>query len=425
MSGIRVQVSLQMRWLVLSAVVGLVGCRPQAPAGVDAGVCECVAPSVAVAPPLIKQPARQEPTAGAPRVTPLAVCEAKGRLPLDAAQSYFDQGEFEKALSCAAQATALSPQDALAYAEKGQALAALKRWDEAKLAFARALAIDPDSLEALAGAAHLYTVQLPSSRETDELGSVYAERGLDLSISQHDDEFALYFARLSAMAFNDIGQPADALDRAEWVLERNKGDPEALYERAVALFELCRFTEAREAFSLLLADKERAAFAHDHLGLLLEREGKQKEADEHFAKAHALAPEAFPTPVLLPPEDFQKELDAVLASLGADLKKDLAGVPVQMEDLPLEEDLVASDPPLSPSILGLFRGPPLGEPCAPEPNAKKPGAPCRSIAIYRRNLARAVKTREELVEQIRVTVLHEIGHLRGEDDYELAARGLE
>jgi predicted Zn-dependent protease with MMP-like domain len=36
-----------------------------------------------------------------------------------------------------------------------------------------------------------------------------------------------------------------------------------------------------------------------------------------------------------------------------------------------------------------------------------------------------VRTREELREQIKVTLLHEVGHLRGEDDQELAARGLE
>jgi predicted Zn-dependent protease with MMP-like domain len=106
------------------------------------------------------------------------------------------------------------------------------------------------------------------------------------------------------------------------------------------------------------------------------------------------------------------------------MRRDLDGIPVQMEDLPQEIDLTSGDPPLSPSILGLFRGTPLGVPCEPEPGAQ-PGDPCRSIALYRKNLGRAVKTRAELVEQISVTLLHEIGHLRGEDDSELAARGLE
>jgi tetratricopeptide (TPR) repeat protein len=408
-------------------VLYVVGCRTEAPvssAVPDAGACVCPAPTSAAAPPPIKAPTRVEPTAHTPHVTPLAVCEARGRLPLDAAQAWFDDGKFEKALSCAAQAAALAPGDVLAHTERGNALAALERFDEAKLAYTRALAIDPESLEALAGAAHLYTVLLPSSRELDELGSVFAERGLDLARAQHDDELALYFARLSAMAFNDIGQPESALDRADWVLERKKGDPEAQYERAVALFELCRFGEARAAFSALLNDKDRAAFAHHHLGLILEREDKLVEADAHFKKAMTLDPDAFPAPVLLTPADFRKELDAVLAGLPADMRKDLAGVPVQMEDLPEEADLTANEPPLSPTILGLFRGPPLGEACVPEPGAK-PEVPCRSIAVYRKNLARAVRSREELIEQIRVTLLHEIGHLRGEDDYELAARGLE
>lgn len=418
---------MSLRWFVTFVALGLSGCRtepgPAAPAPPDAAACVCPAPP-ASSPPPIKAPTRQEPTAHDPHVTPLAVCEAKGRLPLDAAQAWFDQGAFEKALSCAAQAAAFAPNDVLAHTERGNALAALERFDEAKLAYTRALAIDPEALEALAGAAHLYAVLLPSSREVDELGSVFAERGLDLAQAQDDQEFALYFARLSAMAFNDIGQPEDALDRADWVLEKKKVDPEALFERAVALFELCRFTEARSAFTALLGDKDRAAFAQHHLGLLFERDGKQAEADQAFAKAHALDAENFPKPVLLPRDEFQAELSAVLAGLSADMKKDLKGVPVEMEDLPQDDDLTANEPPLSPTILGLFRGPPLGEPCVPEPGAK-PGAPCRSIAVYRKNLARAVKTREELVEQIRVTLLHEIGHLRGEDDYELAARGLE
>ena len=353
---------------------------------------------------------RQEPTAATPHVKPLALCDGKGKLPLDAAREAFDAREYEKALSCAAQASALAPGDVLAHTERANALAQLNRNEEATLAYARALSIDPDSLDALAGAAHFYIVLMPSSRELDELGSAYAERGFELATAQHDDPFALSFARLSAMGFNDTGQPHDALDRADWVLAREKDDLEALYERAVALFELCRFADAKTAFTRLLADPERAAWAH--------------QAEAHFGKARALDLESFPAPILLSKEAFQSELDKALAGLPDDMRRDLKGVPVEMEDLPEEADLTSGDPPLSPSILGLFRGTPLGETCEPEPDAR-PGTPCRSIALYRKNLARAVKTNDELVEQIRVTLLHEIGHLRGEDDSELAARGLE
>jgi predicted Zn-dependent protease with MMP-like domain len=80
---------------------------------------------------------------------------------------------------------------------------------------------------------------------------------------------------------------------------------------------------------------------------------------------------------------------------------------------------MSGEPPLSPTILGLFRGPSLSEPC------DGTETPCRSVVLYRRNLARAVRSEAELLEQIQVTLLHEVGHLRGEDDEELAARGLE
>lgn len=364
-------------------------------------------------------------TQSASTVTPrekrvLPVCERNGLLPLDAAREAFDAEEYEKALACAAQASALSPSDALAHTERANALAQLGRDEEASLAYARALAVSPESLEVLAGAAHFYVVLLPSRREFDELGTVYAERGFELALHQNDEVAAVNFARLSAMGLNDTGQSSEALERAEWVLAREPRDSEAQYERAVALFELCRFDLARQSFELVSQDAERAAWAHHYLGLLAERAGQLSDADTHFEQAHALDAEAFPAPVSIAPPVFVDELNKAIAALPEDMRIDLQGVPVEVEDLPKEDDLVAGELPLSPTILGLFRGTPLGQQCG--------GAevsPCRSIALYRKNLARAVKTEAELVEQIRVTLLHEIGHLRGEDDAELAARGLE
>jgi predicted Zn-dependent protease with MMP-like domain len=45
--------------------------------------------------------------------------------------------------------------------------------------------------------------------------------------------------------------------------------------------------------------------------------------------------------------------------------------------------------------------------------------------LYRKNLGRAVTSDKELTDQVRTTLLHELGHLRGEDDEELRSRGLE
>jgi len=397
-----------------------VACKRGAPAP-EAQAAECPAT------PAVSASAGGAPGAGARpaplpmdathRVQPLAVCRSDGAAPLDASRRYFEAGRYEEALSCAAQAAALEPDLAAAHAERGVALAALGREAEAQLAYARALAIDPGDPSALLGSAHLYAVQLPSTRERDELGALYAERGL--SQPNTPPELIPHLALVAAMAFNDLGQAESSLAHSAIVLARNPGSREALYERALALFELCRFGEARSAFARLVDDPERAAHAHQHLGLLLEREGRWKQAQTHFDKARGLAPEDFPEPPLPAMEDFRAEVLKAVAELPDDMRGDLDGVPVTTEELPADADLLANQPPLSPTILGLFRGPPLGEPCDGSE------VPCRSMVLYRRNLARAVRTPEELREQIRVTLLHEIGHLRGEDDEELAARGLE
>ncbi|MFL5346446.1 MAG: metallopeptidase family protein [Hyalangium sp.] len=371
----------------------------------------------ASAPVTVAPAALGKPDASTPAVAALPVCHDDGGSPIEAARRYYDSERYEEALSCAAKAAALEPDNAEAHAERGMALTALDRMPEAQMAFARALAIDPDSPNGLLGASHLYVVDLPSTRERDELGLLYSERGLSKPGMVSD--LVVQFALISAMAFNDLGQAAEALDRASIVLAREPHNHEATYEKALALFELCRFAEAKAAFLALLSDSEHGAHAHQHLGLLLEREGKWKEAQAHFDKAHALAPDDFPTPPLLSEADFRAAVAKAVTALPEDMRKDLEGVPVKTEEIPQDDDLLSGEPPLSPTILGLFRGPPLNEEC------DGTETPCRSVVLYRLNLARAVRTPQELLEQIQVTLLHEVGHLRGEDDEELAARGLE
>ncbi len=109
-----------------------------------------------------------------------------------------------------------------------------------------------------------------------------------------------------------------------------------------------------------------------------------------------------------------------MGQLSAEDRKALADVPIQIRDLPDSADLLAVDPPLSPAILGLYRGPPEGEAC----DAGE-GPRCRSIVFYRKNLIRFAHDQAELVHQVKITLLHELGHLHGEDDDQLRDRGLE
>jgi tetratricopeptide (TPR) repeat protein len=333
-----------------------------------------------------------------------------------------DRNDGDRALGCAEEALQLTPEHLPALHARAAALVALGKLDEARVAYARALAAAPDDAEVLRGAADLYVSRLGSDRELLDLGRAYAARGLAVALKapKPDRELAAGLATLAAMAENDLGESRAALGHAEESLREEPGDADALYERGVALYELCRFAESRQAFDEMLKKVPEDPWALHYLGLLAERSGDRGHADEYQRKARTLSPGEFRSPVELDEESFRREVAAAVAALPEVDRKAIRDVPVEVADLPGLDDLTATDPPLSPSILGLFRGPSEQEACQPGD-----GPRCRSIVLYRKNLARFARDRAELSEQVKVTLLHEIGHLRGENDEDLRARGLE
>jgi predicted Zn-dependent protease with MMP-like domain len=91
------------------------------------------------------------------------------------------------------------------------------------------------------------------------------------------------------------------------------------------------------------------------------------------------------------------------------------------EPLPTDVDLLAEDPPLSPHILGMFRGTAAPLVSLDGPWSQMPN----QIVLYQRNLEHFAQDREELEEQIRITLLHEIGHYLGLNELDLEKRGLD
>jgi predicted Zn-dependent protease with MMP-like domain len=254
---------------------------------------------------------------------------------------------------------------------------------------------------------------------------------------------------LEGQALIDLGRAAEALRRLDSALRASPGLTPAIYERGVALFELCRFDEARRAFAKVLASTPDHAHALYHLGLIEERGTDDAAAGRHLAAASAADPKAFPAPIDVPPHEFAAMVQRAFTELPEDVRRDLAGIKLETADLPAEADLTAENPPLSPTILGLFRGLPLdfgakmpaptpagrsskGRPPAAEETGVRTGVTApqcdaaeRTIVLYRRNLLRTVRDRPELEQAVSRTLLHEVGHLRGEDDGSLRDRGLE
>jgi predicted Zn-dependent protease with MMP-like domain len=96
--------------------------------------------------------------------------------------------------------------------------------------------------------------------------------------------------------------------------------------------------------------------------------------------------------------EFEDQVEAALEELPPEFVEALENVAVVVED----ED------PNEPSLYGVYSG--LG------PGRDHAGALPDQIVIFRRPLERAFRDPEELRRQIRITVLHEIGHFFGLDE---------
>lgn len=191
---------------------------------------------------------------------------------------------------------------------------------------------------------------------------------------------------------------------------------------AVASFELLDMEEAQRAQERALREDPSEALGWWALGLLHQWEGEEDGAERAFLHAAWLDPEGCPMPPTLEDHELDAAIEGVLQEMSPSIRAYLKNVAIVVEDMPDEEALTEVDPPLSPlEMLGSFSGHSLRERSHDEPWSNLPP----TITVYRRNLERSAADRDELIEQLRVTLLHEIGHFLGLDEDDLADRGLD
>jgi len=213
----------------------------------------------------------------------------------------------------------------------------------------------------------------------------------------------------------EAAQALAVLDGAE-----RSADPALFFHlRALAAFDLARFESAETDAGRALAVQPAFAESLDLLSRVCEHLGREEESFRHAEEAHALDAEKFPLPLDVSDAEFDALVEKAVEELPEKVKKELNELPILVEPLPSRELLTAEDPPLSPDILGLFAGRHLLERSSVDlPNA--PG----TIYLFRRNLLRFATDRDELAQEVRVTVQHEVGHLLGLDEDDLERWGL-
>ncbi len=110
-------------------------------------------------------------------------------------------------------------------------------------------------------------------------------------------------------------------------------------------------------------------------------------------------------------EEFEEAVADALDSMPAELTRMMSNVVILVED----------DPPAGEErdLLGLYEGTPLTE----RDDGWAVGALPDRITIFRRPTLELCESREEVVEEVRVTVVHEIAHHFGIDDDRLHELG--
>jgi predicted Zn-dependent protease with MMP-like domain len=117
-------------------------------------------------------------------------------------------------------------------------------------------------------------------------------------------------------------------------------------------------------------------------------------------------------------EEFELVVEDAIASIPEGFNSYLEELAVDIEEMPDRATCEELNLRAPRGLLGLYRGTPLTK--------RQVEAPYRypeRIVIYQRNIERMCRTREQMVDQIRKTVLHEIGHHFGLSERQLRELG--
>jgi predicted Zn-dependent protease with MMP-like domain len=137
---------------------------------------------------------------------------------------------------------------------------------------------------------------------------------------------------------------------------------------------------------------------------------------EEFPRARRIP---FAAVVEVSRDEFERMVGDALDEIPDALATEMQNVAVMVEDWPTHEQLDAADVSRDGTLLGLYEGVPLTE---RGPLSYSGVAPDR-ITIFRGPLSRRARDADALAAQVRVTVLHEVGHYFGMDDERLRELG--
>lgn len=338
---------------------------------------------------------------------------------MDALSAHLDRGwdllsknDYRSAEIAAKRALDAEPDAPEALTLLGAIAAAEGEEDDALEFYRKAMSVDPDFVAPMLYSAEIL---LSPERDPDE-----ALRLIDEALEHADEEEEYLDALLlKSEALLALG------DRDEEVKETLEelppvSFPEASFHlRAARCFlDLSVFPPAKEHFEKAIVLDAHLSDAHHGLGIVHELTDDLRAMTKAWLKVRELDLEELAPPWSVSQEEFETIAEDTLAELPDRIRKLLENVPILAAEYPSLEVVAEGN---DPRMMGFFSGTPYPE--KSQIAAASPHLDC--VFLYQRNIERMCRSREEVAEEIRVTLLHETGHFFGLSEEDLRELGLD
>ncbi len=239
------------------------------------------------------------------------------------------------------------------------------------------------------------------------------------ALSRQPDAESFY---VCGLALCESDESEEGLDALRMAVQLDPEHADATVALGCELFDACEFDEARGILLNALRIDPHHPEALYYRACLRERRDDHDGAARDYQAAALVDPEGFPAPIPLSDETIQTITEEVIELLHPSLQRYLENVPILVDEVPSVELLRQFDPPARPGeVLGCFAGHALTERSSDDPWSAFPA----TIFLFRRNLMRVAQDHEGLLDELRVTLLHEIGHFLGLNEEDLEQRGLD
>ena len=334
---------------------------------------------------------------------------------LDQAVEASGGGRVEEALEWLDEALRANPQGAEAHNGRGEIFWDNGRCDEALREFDRAVEAAPDFSPARLNRVELLIEEFQEHEDALDLCDALLATSLEAAT-----EAEVYYLKAKALFYLDDLEGALFLLRRATKVQGEVGVYRG-FEGQI-LFEMGCFQRALRSLERSLALDPDSGHTVYHMALVREHLGDRKEADRLFTRAANLSPDLYPLPVRIEDRDFDGAAAEALGALPRELRRYIQNCPILVEDLPGLELIRVEQ--ISPQVLGLFQGVPTTAPGASPTMGTASRSDTDRILLFKRNLEKVALDRPSLIEQIHITLKHEIGHYLGMDEDQIERLGL-